>query len=362
MFNIEFTRPNIFQRKKYLIDEILSGRRSVYIFGLTTYSNILFDFLQSNNIMLKGFIDDITLLKYHNKRPVFKIFQVPKDAIIISSVIEGRPKFIFKYLIEMGFKNIVDYFDFNFYNPKIFPIPFNNDNYDKITSNMNRLNNVYKKLEDELSKKIFKSVIDFRLNFNYNEQDFIYETNQQYFEDFIDKESIKVFLDAGGYDGSTSLIAIDKFPNLKEIYYFEPHPKSMTISRKKLENQSSCNIVFFENALSATNSFKYLTEEMGTANHLIIDGKLKVDVRTIDSLFNNRIDYIKFDIEGEELNALTGANNLIKNYRPTLAVCVYHSQSHFWEVPDYIFNIHSDYKIYLRHYTEGIYETVMYFL
>lgn len=48
---------------------------------------------------------------------------------------------------------------------------------------------------------------------------------------------------------------------------------------------------------------------------------------TLDRLFDGtRVDFIKMDIEGEEYKALQGANGLLQNQNPRLAVCVYHHQ------------------------------------
>jgi hypothetical protein len=33
----------------------------------------------------------------------------------------------------------------------------------------------------------------------------------------------------------------------------------------------------------------------------------------------------------------------------------------FWQIPQQIFKIRNDYKIYLRHYTKSIYKTIMFF-
>lgn len=34
----------------------------------------------------------------------------------------------------------------------------------------------------------------------------------------------------------------------------------------------------------------------------------------------------------------------------------------FWKIPEQIFTIRDDYEIYMRHYTEGTDETVMFFI
>jgi len=71
---------------------------------------------------------------------------------------------------------------------------------------------------------------------------------------------------------------------------------------------------------------------------------------------------IKLDIEGAEFEAITGAANHIHRHTPRIAVCVYHNQSDFWRIPERILELNDHYKIYLRHYSEGILETVMFFV
>ena len=45
-----------------------------------------------------------------------------------------------------------------------------------------------------------------------------------------------------------------------------------------------------------------------------------------------------------------------------MAICIYHNQEHFWKVPELVLRLNPEYKIYIRHYTEGLRETVMYFV
>ena len=52
----------------------------------------------------------------------------------------------------------------------------------------------------------------------------------------------------------------------------------------------------------------------------------------------------------------------IKNDYPKMAISVYHKVDDFWKIPEQIFSIRSDYDLYIRHYTEGTDETVMFFL
>ena len=68
------------------------------------------------------------------------------------------------------------------------------------------------------------------------------------------------------------------------------------------------------------------------------------------------------DIEGAEGVAIDGAKNTIMKCHPRMAICVYHKADDLWKIPEQIFSIRDDYKIYLRHYTEGVDETVIFFI
>ena len=71
---------------------------------------------------------------------------------------------------------------------------------------------------------------------------------------------------------------------------------------------------------------------------------------------------LKMDIESAERIALEGARNTILNFHPKMAICVYHQFDDFYQIPKLILNIRKDYKIYFRHYSSGIMESVMFFI
>ena len=70
--------------------------------------------------------------------------------------------------------------------------------------------------------------------------------------------------------------------------------------------------------------------------------------------------FITMDVEGVELEALKGAEKLIKENAPDLAISVYHTPNHVWDIPLYLKSLKRDYNFYLRNYTSFPSETVLY--
>lgn len=66
------------------------------------------------------------------------------------------------------------------------------------------------------------------------------------------------------------------------------------------------------------------------------------------------------DIEGSEHDAILGAKKIIKRYKPVLAICVYHRDEDFFDIPNLILSIRPDYKLYFRQYEITDEETVCY--
>ncbi|QHI72056.1 FkbM family methyltransferase [Aminipila terrae] len=122
------------------------------------------------------------------------------------------------------------------------------------------------------------------------------------------------------------------------------------------------NIEIFNNAVWNKNDILYFLEAgtMGsTINNL---GNVKVQAVNLDSVLEEKedISFIKMDVEGAELEALEGAKNTIQQFKPKLAICVYHKVEHHWEIPLYIKNLNPKYKIFMRHHNLMGIETVCY--
>ena len=78
------------------------------------------------------------------------------------------------------------------------------------------------------------------------------------------------------------------------------------------------------------------------------DSLVQVNAVTIDSIVSDlkldRVDFIKMDIEGAELEALDGARNTIKSFKPKMAICLYHTPEHKTQIPELVLDMVKSYQ------------------
>ena len=86
----------------------------------------------------------------------------------------------------------------------------------------------------------------------------------------------------------------------------------------------------------------------------------QVDVVALDTYAKEFPTIIKMDIEGFELEALKGAENIIRTLKPKLVICIYHKILDFYEIPMYLKSLVPEYKFKVRQHELGFCETVLY--
>lgn len=232
---------------------------------------------------------------------------------------------------------------------------------DDFNFNREKHEKTFSLLEDDISKKQFEKIINFRLSYDLDfMRGFKNIEEQQYFENFLPlKQEGESFVDIGGFDGYTSEEFIKRCPNYNSIYFFEPEEKNMNLAKKRLEEYR--NINFFPFGLSDKKTTLRF-DVSGSGSMISEYGSIEIEVDKLDNFISEKVTFIKMDIEGVERAAIAGAIRTIKKYHPILAISVYHLFDDYWQIPEQIFSMKNDYKIYFRHYNEGFSETVMFFV
>ena len=186
-------------------------------------------------------------------------------------------------------------------------------------------------------------------------------SNDIYFdEDIIKFEKDEIFIDAGSMNLSTSIEMKKRCNCLKKSYAFEPDSKNYN---KCVEIKQEKNLDYVEllpvGLWNEKATLKF-SETGGTGSSISETGNTMVKVDTLDDSISGRVSFIKMDIEGAELEALQGAENIIRKYKPKLAISIYHNPQDLTDIPLYIKNLNEEYKLYIRHYSTGEFDTVLY--
>lgn len=138
------------------------------------------------------------------------------------------------------------------------------------------------------------------------------------------------------------------------VHSFDITPESINILSDQLACGQSDGVVQYHlRGLSSVDGvFLPISEGFSPASR-IINGKSSkyVEATTIDSYVKHsnlkQIDFIKMDIEGGEYDALVGASESIRRFRPKLAICVYHKVDDLLTLPTLIHSLQSDYHFYV---------------
>src|SRR5579864_7588960 len=171
-----------------------------------------------------------------------------------------------------------------------------------------------------------------------------------------------VTIDAGGCWGDTALYFARQ---AERVYCYECIPSNIEIIKRNLALNPGLakKIIHVPKALSREAGATLNFADTGPGSH-IVDTGFQVQTDSIDNLVENnhlgRVDFIKMDIEGAEMDALMGAERTIRAHRPRLAISIYHSLQDFVRIPRWIASLDVGYRIFLDHFTIHEEETVLF--
>jgi len=183
-------------------------------------------------------------------------------------------------------------------------------------------------------------------------------------DDLVDVQPSEVFIDCGAYDGDTirSLLRRGVFSD-GQIVAFEPDAANFRQLQRYVATLPAPlrERISLQQAAVGDRCCKVEFDATGTEASAVGSGGAIVDCVALDeALGDRRPTYIKMDIEGSELEAVTGAGGIIKAAQPVLAICVYHHQDHLWRIPAALADLTDEYRFYLRPHLLEVWDLVCY--
>lgn len=192
---------------------------------------------------------------------------------------------------------------------------------------------------------------------------FIAQEEQYFNPDFMTFEEEEVFVDAGCCDLSSSVRLKGHCKELKRVYAFEPDPHNYDKCEMAAKQHFHDGVVeIIRKGTWSENKTISFNASANGQSHISESGETSIEVTTIDEAIapGEKVTFIKMDVEGAELESLKGGKNTIKACKPKLAICIYHWDEDMYKIPLYIKELVPEYKLYVRHHSNGASETVLY--
>lgn len=175
-----------------------------------------------------------------------------------------------------------------------------------------------------------------------------------------------VVLDCGACIGEFSMLFAAMTGATGAVHLFDPVPLHLRFCALQAALNPDLGHVLHPVRAAVGAASGHATGNIADLAH-ITPGGLKLDnydTITLDDYAQHsaltRIDFVKMDVEGAEMDALAGASHIVSTCRPRLAVSAYHRPSHLWEIPHAIRSLNPSYRLHFGHHTPIRWEAVFY--
>lgn len=259
-----------------------------------------------------------------------------------------------KRLIALGYKNIHSY-----------PLMMSKKGfYDRslLKEKQEEIYQLYALLEDDVSKAVLLNILYHRATMDFSYIAKIKSDNQYFPEDIFGFHSRECFVDGGAYRGETLQAFINKVKgDFEYIYGFEPDRRNFSMLIQNTRHISPYKMKLFNAGLHSHEGKISFNSLGNSASFISEEGGELIALLALDTVVKEfKPSYIKLDIEGAEADALLGMKNTLKACQPKLAISSYHKPEDLWELPLLIKALEPSYRLYMRHYTHDLHETVCY--
>ncbi len=218
------------------------------------------------------------------------------------------------------------------------------------------LNAAFEAFDDSRSRELYKAIINYKLT---GRLGYLLENTSELNEMIgeFDTASWRRIADLGAYTGDTVKLFSDAAPRLCEAIAFEPDSKNF----KKLEAAAdtlNCKLEA-HNLCAWSRAGELVFLRSGNRNSTVAGlahvpsvkdtSEKRVSADSLDNILEHRkVDFIKFDVEGSESEALDGCLETIKNYAPEIMMSVYHRSEDLFVLPLRLKSLLPDKRLLLR--------------
>jgi FkbM family methyltransferase len=231
-----------------------------------------------------------------------------------------------------------------------------------LIENKTFLEDFYNQLSDQRSKDSYIAYLLSKTRQDMKYLPPVFDKTQYFPSDIIQLSGNESYMDCGAFTGDT----IEDFlkasgGKYNKIWAAEPDRKNYKKLTDYLSEMKLTDIKAINKGIYSYSGKLPFAENASMLSMIDEKSDNYIEVDTIDNITAGEpVTYIKFDVEGAELEALKGAEQSIKKYKPTLGVSIYHKERDLIDIPLYIKQLVPEYKFYFRVHKKLAIDTVMY--
>jgi FkbM family methyltransferase len=231
-----------------------------------------------------------------------------------------------------------------------------------VDENSDFLSDLYENLQDRQSKDSFAAYLLSKVRQDMKYLPPVFEKVQYFPQGIFELSDHESCFDCGAFTGDTIADFLKATGGLyRHIWAVEPDRTNYQQLLQYIADEKLVNVDVVNKGIYSY-SGKLPFRETGSMLSMITDDSdSRIEVDTIDRIAaGNPVTYIKMDVEGVELQALQGAEQTIRTYKPVLGISIYHKQRDLIDIPAYIQQIAPEYKFYFRVHKKLAIDTVLY--
>lgn len=327
-------------------DILKNDKRPIFIYGMGDGALKIMKVFEKYGISAAGFFASDEFVRGHSfsGHLVHKLSEIENqvnDFIIVLAFAAGYES-LYEKIKELAKRHTL-------YAPDV-PVAGNGlFTYDYCLEHEEEISQVYDMLADDVSRKTFADVINFKISGKIEYLDRCTTEKSEVYTDIIKPSADEIYIDLGAYNGDTVQEFISCAGGYRQIFAVEPDRKNFKKLRKNTENLENISL-FNAAAWNNSNSVKFSSKH-GRQSSVDNDGELlqSLSVDDLMKTYNFIPTVIKMDIEGAEAEALKGAETAIRKFSPSLMISIYHRNEDIFKLPLIIRNLNPDYKFFIRH-------------
>ena len=330
-----------------LTEKLKNEVNPIVLYGMGNGADKIIALCERHNVKISGVFasDGFAKRKLFHNMPVTTYAEAKArfgdEITVLISFATSRPE-VLENIYRIAAENTLLAPDVPAYGNHVFDLDFYKENISGIEE-------VYSLLSDDRSKQLYEDIIKYKLT-----GDIKYlakaDNENDYMENIICSYKISTFVDAGAYRGDTARRQMQFSRDLKRIIAIEPDPKTYGKLCLEFEGEDAVDFTAYNVGLSNKDEeLPFLGDGGRGGSSAFGRGTKTVRFTTLDSILNGeKIDYIKYDVEGFEYEALLGSQETIKLSRPQMLVSLYHRSEDLFKLPLLINHLYPDCRMYLR--------------